>query len=42
MRHYEMDGGPYIDLSTLRGTASSGIYNCSYHRMEIKSQPYRL
>ena len=37
MRHYEMDGGPYSTLSTITRDRKSGIYNCSYHRMEIKS-----
>ncbi|MGZ9215165.1 MAG: UbiD family decarboxylase domain-containing protein, partial [Candidatus Binatia bacterium] len=37
MRHYEMDGGPYSTLSTITKDRKSGIYNCSYHRMEIKS-----
>ena len=38
MRHYEMDGGPYSTLSTITKDRRSGIYNCSYHRMEIKAQ----
>ncbi|MCZ6623746.1 MAG: UbiD family decarboxylase [Deltaproteobacteria bacterium] len=38
MRHHEMDGGPYIVLSTITRDRKSGIYNCSYHRMEIKSK----
>ncbi len=38
MRHHEMDGGPYITLSTVSKDRKSGIYNCSYHRMEIKSK----
>jgi 2,5-furandicarboxylate decarboxylase 1 len=37
MRHHEMDGGPYSTLSTIARDRESGIYNCSYHRMEIKS-----
>jgi 3-polyprenyl-4-hydroxybenzoate decarboxylase len=37
MRHHEMDGGPYIVLSTVTKDKKSGIYNCSYHRMEVKS-----
>jgi UbiD family decarboxylase len=36
MRHHEMDGGPYSTLSTIARDRKSGIYNCSYHRMEIK------
>src|SRR5918996_1580177 len=38
MRHYEMDGGPYSTLSTIARDRNSGIYNCSYHRMEIKAK----
>lgn len=38
MRHYEMDGGPYSTLSTITKDRKSGIYNCSYHRMEIKGK----
>jgi len=38
MRHYEMDGGPYITLSTITRDRKNGIYNCSYHRMEVKSK----
>jgi UbiD family decarboxylase len=38
MRHHYMDGGPYIVLSTVTKDRKSGIYNCSYHRMEIKSR----
>ena len=38
MRHHEMDGGPYITLSTITKDRKSGIYNTSYHRMEVKSK----
>jgi 2,5-furandicarboxylate decarboxylase 1 len=38
MRHHETDGGPYSTLSTIARDRKSGIYNCSYHRMEIKSK----
>ncbi|TMA08832.1 MAG: UbiD family decarboxylase [Deltaproteobacteria bacterium] len=38
MRHHEMDGGPYIVLSTITRDRKSKIYNCSYHRMEVKSK----
>ena len=38
MRHHEMDGGPYIVLSTVTKDRKSGIYNLSYHRMEVKSK----
>src|SRR6516165_12256389 len=37
MRHHEMDGGPYIVMSTVTRDRKTGIHNCSYHRMEIKS-----
>jgi 2,5-furandicarboxylate decarboxylase 1 len=36
MRHHEMDGGPYIDMSSVARDRHSGVYNCSYHRMEVK------
>lgn len=38
MRHHEMDGGPYIVMSTVAKDRKSGIYNLSYHRMEVKSK----
>jgi UbiD family decarboxylase len=38
MRHHEMDGGPYIDLSSVARDRGSGVYNCSYHRMEVKDR----
>jgi UbiD family decarboxylase len=38
MRHHYMDGGPYIVLSTITRDRKTGIYNCSYHRMEVKSK----
>ena len=38
LRHHEMDGGPYIDMSSLARDRGSGVYNCSYHRMEIKDR----
>src|SRR3990170_2138138 len=38
MRHHYMDGGPYIVLSTITRDRKSGIYNCSYHRMEVKTK----
>ena len=38
MRHHDMDGGPYITLSTITRDRKKGIYNCSYHRMEVKSK----
>lgn len=38
MRHHYMDGGPFIVMSTLTKDRKNGIYNVSYHRMEIKSK----
>jgi 2,5-furandicarboxylate decarboxylase 1 len=38
MRHHEMDGGPYIDMSSVARDRASGVYNCSYHRMEVKDR----
>ena len=38
MRHHYMDGGPYITLCTIAKDRRQGIYNASYHRMEIKSK----
>jgi UbiD family decarboxylase len=38
MRHHYMDGGPYLTLSTISKDPKTGIYNCSYHRMEVKSK----
>ena len=38
MRHHYMEGGPVITLSTVSRDRKTGIYNCSYHRMEIKSK----
>jgi UbiD family decarboxylase len=36
MRHHEMDGGPYIVMASAVKDARTGIYNTSYHRMEVK------
>jgi UbiD family decarboxylase len=36
MRHHEMDGGPYIDMPSVAKDRSSGVYNASFHRMEVK------
>jgi UbiD family decarboxylase len=36
MRHHYMDGGPYIVMATVARDRETGIYNSSYHRMEIK------
>ncbi|NIO08258.1 MAG: hypothetical protein GTO40_09735 [Deltaproteobacteria bacterium] len=38
MRHHYMDGGPYITLSSITKDRESSIYNCSYHRIEVKSK----
>ncbi len=38
LKHHEMDGGPYIDMSSLAKDRNSGVYNCSYHRMEVKDR----
>jgi len=40
MRHHEMDGGPYVDMSSVARDRSSGVYNCSYHRMEVKDRSH--
>ena len=38
LRHHEMDGGPYLDMSSVAKDRNTGIYNCSYHRMEVKDR----
>ncbi len=38
MRHHAMDGGPYIDMSSVGRDRETGIYNVSFHRMEIKDR----
>src|SRR5260370_8368851 len=38
MGRNEMEGGQYIVLSTVTKDRKSGIYNLSYHRMEVKSK----
>ncbi len=38
MRHHEMDGGPYIDMSSVGKDRDSGVYNVSFHRMEVKDR----
>src|SRR5262245_26464435 len=40
LKHHEMDGGPYIDMSSVARDRASGVYNCSYHRMEVKDRNY--
>lgn len=36
MRHYYMDGGPYLVMASVLRDRESGVYNLSYHRMEVK------
>lgn len=36
MRHAYMDGGPYITMASVVKDRKTGIYNASYHRMEVK------
>ena len=38
LKHHEMDGGPYVDMSSVARDRVSGVYNCSYHRMEVKDR----
>jgi UbiD family decarboxylase len=38
MRHQQMDGGPYIDMSSIGRDRDTGIYNVSFHRMEVKER----
>ncbi|MGZ8484323.1 MAG: UbiD family decarboxylase domain-containing protein [Candidatus Binatia bacterium] len=38
LKHHEMDGGPYLDMSSVAKERNTGIYNCSYHRMEVKDR----
>lgn len=38
LRHHEMDGGLYIDMSSVAKDRATGVYNCSYHRMEVKDR----
>ncbi len=38
MRHHAMDGGPYIDMPSIGRHRTSGVYNVSYHRMEVKDR----
>jgi UbiD family decarboxylase len=38
LKHHEMDGGPYIDMSSVAKDRNTGVYNCSYHRMEVKDR----
>lgn len=36
MRHHYMDGGPYMVMASVGRDRKTGIYNTSYHRMEVK------
>jgi UbiD family decarboxylase len=38
MRHHQMDGGPYIDMPSVAKDRTTGVYNASYHRMEVKDR----
>jgi 2,5-furandicarboxylate decarboxylase 1 len=38
LKHHEMDGGPYVDMSSVARDRNSAVYNCSYHRMEVKDR----
>jgi UbiD family decarboxylase len=38
MRHHEQDGGPYVDMASVLVDRHNGVYNLSYHRMEIKGR----
>ena len=38
LKHHEMDGGPYVDMSSVAKDRCEGVYNCSYHRMEVKDR----
>ena len=40
MRHHDMDGGPYIDMPSVSRDRDSGVYNASYHRMEVKDRSH--
>ena len=36
VRHHEMDGGPYIDMTVVMRDPDGGFYNASFHRNEYK------
>ena len=40
LKHHEMDGGPYLDMSSVAKDRNTGVYNCSYHRMEVKDRDH--
>jgi len=37
LRHHYMDGGPYIVMPTVVKDRNCGVYNLSFHRMEVKN-----
>src|SRR5438105_861219 len=37
MRHHEQDSGPYLLMTTASRYRDSGVYNVSFHRMEVKA-----
>jgi 2,5-furandicarboxylate decarboxylase 1 len=41
VRHHEMDGGPYIDMTVIMRDPDDGFYNASFHRNQYKN-PQRL
>ncbi len=36
VRHHEMDGGPYIDMTVVMRDPDKGFYNASFHRNQYK------
>ena len=41
VRHHEMDGGPYIDMTVVAKDPDQGFYNVAFHRNQYKG-PQRL
>ncbi len=41
VRHHEMDGGPYIDMTVAMRDPDQGFYNASFHRTQYK-EPQKL
>jgi len=41
VRHHEMDGGPYIDMTVILRDPDEGFYNASFHRNQYK-EPRKL
>jgi 2,5-furandicarboxylate decarboxylase 1 len=41
VRHHEMDGGPYIDMTVAMRDPDGGFYNASFHRTQYK-EPRKL